>query len=91
MQGKARPTRLIQAIADKHDEPEPYHNLVFAAECLRDLGSGRVEGNLENLIQTRLRLELETITLKKRVGPVLISFGPAISTSLWAICNTDFY
>ncbi|MEZ4558468.1 MAG: hypothetical protein R2854_18910 [Caldilineaceae bacterium] len=37
-QGKERTTRLIRFIADQRDEPEPYHNLVLAAECLHDVG-----------------------------------------------------
>ena len=39
-QGKERTTRLIQAIADWTQEPQPYHNLVLAADCLRDAGAG---------------------------------------------------
>ena len=60
MGGRERPTRLIRAIADLREEPEPYHNLVLAAECLRDVGAGRVQGDLEQSIGRKLRLELET-------------------------------
>ena len=58
-QSQERTTRLIRAIADLREEPEPYHNLVLAAECLRDVGSGRVKGNLEAEVQARLRKELD--------------------------------
>ncbi|MBM4430744.1 MAG: NACHT domain-containing protein, partial [Chloroflexi bacterium] len=57
---RQRTTRLIQAIASQKQEPEPYHNLVLAAECLRDVGAGRVEGNLHEEVPTRLRQELHT-------------------------------
>ncbi|MEW6289700.1 MAG: SUMF1/EgtB/PvdO family nonheme iron enzyme [Thermodesulfobacteriota bacterium] len=60
IQGRERTTRLIRAIADLKEEPVPYHNLVLAAECLRDVGSSRVQGDLEGEIQRRLRQELET-------------------------------
>ena len=59
-QSKERTTRLIRAIADCQVESEPYHNLVLAADCLRDAGASRVEGNLEALIQQRLRQGVET-------------------------------
>ena len=58
-QGKERATRLIRAIADSVQEPQPYHNLVLAAECLRDIGSGRVVGDLEQDVQQRLRKGIE--------------------------------
>jgi formylglycine-generating enzyme required for sulfatase activity len=66
--GKEKPTRLIRAIAEKREEPVPYHNLVLAAECLRDVGSNRIVGNLETQIQTQLRAELETPTPKGWLG-----------------------
>ncbi|MCI0696852.1 formylglycine-generating enzyme family protein [candidate division KSB1 bacterium] len=59
-QSKERTTRLIRAIAEQKIEPVPYHNLVLAAECLRDVGSNRVQGDLENAVQKRLRQGLET-------------------------------
>ena len=37
-ESQERTTRLIRAIADLREEPQPYHNLVLAAECLRDVG-----------------------------------------------------
>ncbi len=58
-QGKRRVTALVQAIMDHKQEPEPYHNLVLAAECLRDVGLARVEGDLWNEVQRRLRQEFE--------------------------------
>jgi formylglycine-generating enzyme required for sulfatase activity/energy-coupling factor transporter ATP-binding protein EcfA2 len=58
-QSKERVTRLIQTIADHKTEPEPYHNLVLAAECLRDAGESRVQGNLATTISQRLRQGLE--------------------------------
>lgn len=60
MQGKQRATALIQAIMDCADEPEPYHNLVLAAECLRDVGQARVTGDLYGEVQRRLRKEFKT-------------------------------
>ena len=59
-QGQERTTRLIRAIAERVEEPAPYHNLVLTAECLRDVGSGRVLGNLEQEVQRRLRQGVET-------------------------------
>lgn len=59
-QGKEKPTNLIRAIADKKEEPMPYHNLVLAAECLQDVGNNRVVGKLETDVQTRLRKDLTT-------------------------------
>jgi len=41
-------------------EPEPYHNLVLAAACLRDAGSNRILGDLERDLRGRLQRELET-------------------------------
>ena len=43
-QSRQRTTRLINAIAAHPAEPEPYHNLVLAADCLRDVGGNRVQG-----------------------------------------------
>ena len=60
MGGRERSTRLIRAIADLREEREPYHNLVLAADCLRDVGAGRVQGNLEAEVRGRLRKGLET-------------------------------
>ncbi len=60
MTSRTRTTQLIQAIAKQRDEPEPYHNLVLAAECLRDVGSGRVQGDLQTWVLSRLRQGVET-------------------------------
>ena len=59
-QSRERTTRLITRLADRKEEPEPYHNLVLAAEALRDVGPGRVKGDLLGEVQQRLRRELET-------------------------------
>ena len=58
-QSRAKTTTLIEAIAHKGAEPEPYHNLVLAAECLRDVGSGRVLSNLEAEVRQKLQEEQE--------------------------------
>ncbi len=58
-QGKKRVSRLIRAIADLKEEPEPFHNLVLAAECLKDAGDSRVEGNLKRDVMVRLRKGVE--------------------------------
>jgi formylglycine-generating enzyme required for sulfatase activity/energy-coupling factor transporter ATP-binding protein EcfA2 len=74
-QGKRRVTALIQAVMNHKDEPEPYHNLVLAAECLRDVGPARVEGDLWGEVQGRLRAEFERplrqSAVMKRVWKVL--------------------
>jgi formylglycine-generating enzyme required for sulfatase activity/energy-coupling factor transporter ATP-binding protein EcfA2/uncharacterized protein YggL (DUF469 family) len=57
---KERASRLIAAIADHREEPVPYHNLVLASECLRDVGVGRVEKAIAEAIARRLRAALET-------------------------------
>jgi formylglycine-generating enzyme required for sulfatase activity/energy-coupling factor transporter ATP-binding protein EcfA2 len=58
-QGKRRVTALIRAIMDHQEEPQPYHNLVLAAECLRDVGPARVGGDLWGEVQRRLQEEFE--------------------------------
>ncbi|HEY89055.1 MAG TPA: hypothetical protein G4N98_04880 [Thermoflexia bacterium] len=58
-QGQRRATELIQAIMEHAEEPEPYHNLVLAAEALRDVGPVCVEGDLRGEIQRRLQQEFE--------------------------------
>jgi formylglycine-generating enzyme required for sulfatase activity len=47
-QGKRRVTEFIQALidADRNTEPEPFHHLLLAAECLYDVGPARLEGDL---------------------------------------------
>jgi formylglycine-generating enzyme required for sulfatase activity/energy-coupling factor transporter ATP-binding protein EcfA2 len=58
-QSKEKTTRLIRAIAEHKAEPAPYHNLVLAAECVRDAGANRILGDLETELRARLRQELE--------------------------------
>jgi hypothetical protein len=65
MEGEERTAELIRAIAMQRDDTEPYRNLVLAAECLRDVGNNRVPLELVQLVQRRLRRELET-PVKKR-------------------------
>ncbi len=55
----AKATRLVRAIANHPEEPEPFHNFVLAAECLRDIGPGRIEGDLVGELRQRLQSELE--------------------------------
>ncbi len=62
MLSRERVTRLVRAIADHPKEPVPYHNLVLASECLRDVGGNRVDAGLESYVQKQLRRELETST-----------------------------
>ena len=56
---QAKTMQLIKAVADARQEPEPFHNLVLAAECVRDVGATRVEGNLAAELTQRLQQELE--------------------------------
>jgi formylglycine-generating enzyme required for sulfatase activity len=58
-QGKQRATALVKAIMNCTIEVERYANLVLAAECLRDIGPARVEGDLWGEVQRRLRREFE--------------------------------
>ena len=67
MQGKQRTTALIQAIMDCPTEPEAYHNLVLAADCLRDVGQARSTGDLHSEVQRRLQKEFETPLRKERI------------------------
>jgi len=73
-QSHERTTHLIRAIAERKDEPEPYHNLVLAAECLRDVGGSRVGGDLEGEVQRRLRQELETQPPRGRLASLQVRF-----------------
>jgi formylglycine-generating enzyme required for sulfatase activity len=58
-QSKEKTAVLIRAIAERKEEPQPYQNLVLAAECLHDVGVSRVQGGLQQEIQRRLRENLE--------------------------------
>jgi len=59
-QGKRRATELIQAIIGSSTGARAYHNLLLAAEAVRDVGQARLEGNLAGEIQRRLRGAFET-------------------------------
>ena len=54
-----RSAKLIRALADLKKEPQPYHNLVLASECLRD-ASGSANSELQAIIQQRLYKRLRT-------------------------------
>ena len=69
-----RAARLIRAIAGCVREPELYYNLVLAGECLRDLGPGRVDRDLQNMVRRRLRKELDATSPLLFRG--LRKFGP---------------
>lgn len=56
-QGKRRGTALIKAIMEHPKESVLFHNLVLAAECVRDVGTARIEGDLATEIQQRIRRE----------------------------------
>jgi formylglycine-generating enzyme required for sulfatase activity len=59
-QSTERTTRLIRTIAGlPSPKDDPYHSLVLAAECLRDLGASRVQGALEEEVLGQLRREVE--------------------------------
>jgi len=45
---------MDQAADPAAEEPEPYHNLVLAADCLRDVGRARVAGDLWGEVTRRL-------------------------------------
>jgi formylglycine-generating enzyme required for sulfatase activity len=53
-QGKGRVTAYVRALMEHKEEPEPYYNLVLAAEALRDVGRARVEGDLWGEVTRRL-------------------------------------
>jgi hypothetical protein len=56
--GSRRATDLIRSIASCKKEPEPYHNLVLAAECVRDVGDARLEGGFAAEIRARMQSAL---------------------------------
>ena len=90
-QGKRRATELIQAIMDHPQEPEQYHNLVLAAEAVRDVGQARLEGDLPGEIQTRLRRAFQT-PLRKGAGdlPALVRSRAAAAEALARIEGGTF-
>lgn len=59
-QSKERTTKLVKGIAEYKNEPVPYHNLVLASECIRDVGTNRLDGNIEAYIKAELKTELST-------------------------------
>ncbi len=69
-QGKGRVTTYVRALMDHPVEPEPYHNLVLAAEALRDVGRARVEGDLWGEVTHRLRHDMadEEAPVQRRVA-----------------------
>jgi formylglycine-generating enzyme required for sulfatase activity len=81
-QGKRRATELIRAIMEHHKEPEPYHNLVLAAEAVRDVGQARTQGDLSSEIQERLRRAFETPLRKGGDLPTLIKRRAAAAEAL---------
>ncbi|HEX9922614.1 MAG TPA: SUMF1/EgtB/PvdO family nonheme iron enzyme [Anaerolineae bacterium] len=96
-QGKRRGTALIEAIMDYPDEPELFHNLVLAAECVRDVGVARIEGDLAGQIQQRIRGEFErpwqkgnreTIERRARAAEALArieSGGSGLQPAFWRL------
>ncbi len=89
-QGKRRATELIRASMEHQKEPEPYHNLVLAAEALRDVGQARVEGDLGGEIQRRLRQAFETPLKKGQNLPALIQRRAAAAEALGKIESGGF-
>jgi formylglycine-generating enzyme required for sulfatase activity/energy-coupling factor transporter ATP-binding protein EcfA2 len=76
---KEKTTRLIRGIADAKAEPAPHHNLVLAAECVRDAGANRIVGDLEAELQSRLRRELDAPVATGWLGAVQIFLGRGIT------------
>ncbi len=83
-QSQERTTRLIRAIADLREETEPYHNLVLAAQCLRNVGEGRIPGNLESQVRRQLRAELDTVPPKGVLGSLQVLFTRGITATALA-------
>lgn len=65
-QGKYRVSELIRALmnAKLDNEPEPFHNLLLAAECLSDVGNARVDGNLLGEVRSQLQTQAD-LPIKK--------------------------
>jgi hypothetical protein len=55
-----RASRLIRAIMEYPKESLPYHNLVLASECLRDVGDHRVDAKLLHELNNRLNNTLKS-------------------------------
>jgi formylglycine-generating enzyme required for sulfatase activity/energy-coupling factor transporter ATP-binding protein EcfA2 len=78
---QAKTTQLITAIADARQEPEPFHNLVLAAECMRDVGPTRVEADLTSRLTQRLQQELERPIRPGLLGMIeRLTVGKAVLT-----------
>ncbi len=58
-QSKERTTKLVKGIAENKKEPAPYHNLVLASECIRDVGSNRLAPEIEEYTKRQLRRALD--------------------------------
>jgi formylglycine-generating enzyme required for sulfatase activity len=58
-QSKERTTKLVKGIAEHKKEPAPYHNLVLASECIRDVGSNRLDPKIEEYTKQQLRKALD--------------------------------
>lgn len=80
-QSKEKTTRLIRAIADARKEPELYHNLALAAECVRDAGANRIVGDLETELRNRLLRELEAPVARGLIATFLTPFTRGISAA----------
>ncbi|MFA7240369.1 MAG: SUMF1/EgtB/PvdO family nonheme iron enzyme [Sulfuricellaceae bacterium] len=80
-QSKEKTTRLIRAIAAAVKEPEPHHNLVLAAECVRDAGANRIVGDLETELRTRLQSELEAPVARGRFAALITPITRGISAA----------
>ena len=78
---QARTTRLIRAIADAPREPELFHNLVLAAECMRDVGARRVEGDVATALVERLSQELARAVPEAPTGVLAGMLGRLTGTT----------
>jgi hypothetical protein len=65
---RAKATQLIASIAKAPNEPELFHNLVLTAECIRDVGAARVEGELLTTLNQPLRTGLEQPIPDRPIG-----------------------
>jgi formylglycine-generating enzyme required for sulfatase activity len=71
-QSPERVTDLIQAVIHHKKEPQPFYNLVLAADCLRDVGRARTTGDLWRQVRQRLQTVFERpLTKNSRVGHFL--------------------
>ena len=78
-QSKEKTTRLIRAIANAKTEPAPYHNLVLAAESVRDAGANRIVGDLETELKMRLQRELDAPVARGRFASMQTFFTRGMS------------